>query len=219
MELDELKSAWQILDRRMDQQYALNLDIHRQGKTDRARSSLRPLFWGQIVQIFFGVVLVAMGVSFWSTHREVTHLLVVGISIHVYGVLCIIAAGLTLAMIRRVDYAAPVVAIQKQLAQLRRFYVISGLVLGLSWWWLWVPVVMLLAQTYLGADLYLRIPEFVWWNLAAGTVGAFASWWFIGWARHPRRPRLAKAVDDSLTGSSLQRAQKVLDEIKRFERD
>jgi hypothetical protein len=58
MELDELKSAWQILDRHLEQQSALSLHIFKQGRLDRMRSTLRPLFWGQLLQMAFGLAFI-----------------------------------------------------------------------------------------------------------------------------------------------------------------
>jgi hypothetical protein len=43
MELDELKHAWKTLDRRLEQQNALGLQMLRDGRLERARRGLRPL--------------------------------------------------------------------------------------------------------------------------------------------------------------------------------
>lgn len=217
MELDDLKTAWQTLDRRLEQQAQLNFGILKQGKLDRMQSSLRPLFWGQIAQIAFGVAMILFGVSFWKQHSDVPHLLLAGLSVHVYGVISIVFAGVTLGMISRIDYAAPVLAIQKQLTQLRRIYIINGMCLGLSWWLLWVVVVTMLVMNGTGADLFVNVPSFVYGSLAAGIIGLLGTWWFLRWSRNPRRPRLAQVVDDSVTGSSLRRAKRFLEDIKQFE--
>ncbi|MEO7935289.1 MAG: hypothetical protein ABIR27_03440, partial [Dokdonella sp.] len=68
MEFDDMKAAWQTLDRRLGQQHALNLQLFRDSRADKARSGLRPLFWGQIAQIFFGMLMILLGVSVWSNH-------------------------------------------------------------------------------------------------------------------------------------------------------
>jgi hypothetical protein len=218
MELDDLKSAWQILDRRLEQQAALNLHIFKQGKLDRMRSTLRPLFWGQILQIFFGVAMVLLAVSFWTQHRDVPHLLFTGLIVHVYGVVTIIFAGVTLGMIGRIDHSAPVLGIQKQLAQLRRTYIINGMSVGLPWWVLWLPLMQMFFMGAFGADLYTNLGIWIWGTYAIGVLGLLATWWFHRWSRDPRRARVAKFVDDSVTGSSLRNARRVLDEIASFEK-
>jgi hypothetical protein len=217
MELDDLKSAWQVLDRRLEQQAALNLHLFKQDKLDRMRSSLRPLFWGQILQILFGAATVLFAVSFWTQHRDVPHLLLTGLIMHVYGVATIIFAGVTLGHISRIDHAAPVLAIQKQLAQLRRVYIINGLSVGLPWWVLWVTLMQIVFMNAFGADLYTNLGDWLWGCYASGVLGLLATWWFHRWTHDPRRARLAQVVDDSVTGSSLRKARRMLDEIERYE--
>ena len=46
MELDDFKSAWQTLDRRLQLDNTLKLHALRERSLDKARDSLRPLFWG-----------------------------------------------------------------------------------------------------------------------------------------------------------------------------
>jgi len=222
MELDELKLAWQQLDRRLEAQAALSLHQFRESRFDRLRGRLRPLVVGQLLQISFGIALVVAGVSFWNVHRDVPHLFISGLAVHVYGVVTIIAAGITLAAVRDIDYAAPVVAIQAHLARLRRTYVMAGLVAGLPWWLLWMPVAAMLLLTATGVDLYAVVAEraqsVIWINLGVGLAGLLASTWLLHWSRDPRESRLAAVVERSLAGRSLRRAQDALDEVARFER-
>jgi len=217
MELDELKSAWQALDRRLEQHSALSLEVFRQGRLERAQASLRPLARAQVLQMLAGIVLVVLSASFWSAHRTAPHLLIAGLSVHLYGVLMIVCGAITLDLIRRIDYGAPVLAIQKQLARLRQFYVRTGTALGLAWWVLWLPLLMMFFMALFGADLFLNAPWMVYSNIAVGSIGLLATLWFYRWSRDPRRPRLRRWVDDTVTGSSLRRTRSVVDEIARFE--
>lgn len=219
MELDELKQAWQSLDRRIERQYTLQLHVHRDRKLEALRGHLRPLVWGHALQMLFGALLVLLAVSVWTRHPHETHLLVAGLVMHVYGVAATIFGGVMLSRIARMDYAAPVLSLQKQLATLRRHYVIGGLWVGLPWWLLWVPCAMLVFMALFGADFYRHAPTVIWLNLGVGVLGLLATWAFHRWSRHQRRPRVAKRLDASLTGSSLRKAQTVLDEIAQFERD
>ena len=61
MDIDDLKSTWQALDRHMQQQSALNLHLFLERKLDKARSGLRRLYWGKIMQILFGDALIYFG--------------------------------------------------------------------------------------------------------------------------------------------------------------
>ena len=145
MELDELKTTWQALDRRLQQSNAIQLQLFKDGRFKNMRAGLRPLFWGQIVQILFGCLFLLLATLFWSVGPHPAHVVLAGIVVHAYGIGTIIVAGMTLGAIRRIDYAAPVVAIQKQLASLRRLYLVNGMVAGLPWWFLWVPGLLVLA--------------------------------------------------------------------------
>jgi len=219
MEFDDMKAAWQTLDRRLEQQHALNLQLFRDSRADKARSGLRPLFWGQVAQIFFGVLMILLGVSVWSSQRELSGLFVSGIIVHVYGVLAIMLAGITLGMIQRLDYAAPVLTIQKQLAQLRGFYIRNGMIVGLSWWLFWIPFVATLFAWLAGVDFYAHMGAATAWCIAAGVVGLIGTWAFHRWAQRSGRTRLREAMDSNMTGSSLRKAQSILDEIRRFEEE
>lgn len=219
MELDELKQAWQSLDRRIDQQYTLQLHVFRDRKLEALHGHLRPLVWGHALQILFGVLLILLAVSVWANHLREAHLLVAGLVVHVYGVAAAIFGGVMLSRISRMDNSAPVLDLQKQLARVRRQYVIGGMWVGLPWWLLWVPCAMLVFMALFGADFYRNAPMVVWINLGVGVLGLLATWAFHRWSHHPSRPRLAKRLDDSLSGSSLRKAQAVLTEIAQFERD
>lgn len=219
MELEEMKLAWQQLDRRLEQQLAISQKQLRDSQTTKARHCLRPLFWGQVIQMIFGVLLILLAVSYyWSAPRVVPHLLFSGVIIHVYGVLTTVLGAIVIGKIGGIDYAAPVAAIQKQLAQLISFCIYCGMVLGLSWWLLWMPF-MAVVFGLLGADIIVNSPEMIFVGTAIGVVGLLANWWFHRWSHHPSRPRFAQWVDDSAIGASLTRARKLLDEIAQFEQE
>lgn len=219
MELDDLKQAWQELDRKLERQHAMDLLRFREERGRRLKSGLWPLVVGQGLQMLIGLAVLLLGVDFWTSHREVAHLFVFGLTLHVYGVALIACGGMVQAMIAGVDYSAPVLDIQKRLARLRKFYVRTGMVVGLAWWLIWMPFMAVVFMVLFGADMYLNAPSVFVIGGAIGIVGLLATWWFHRWSRHPSRPRLAKAMEDSVTGRSLRRAQAIAEEIARFERD
>jgi hypothetical protein len=221
MELDELKAAWQSLDRRLEQQNAISLLLLKDDRTKRMRSSLRPLFWGQLLQMLFGLLFVALAASLWIRAGSAPldlpwHVVLAGVFVHAYGVATIALAGCTIGLIRTIDYSSPVLGIQKQLLKLRRFYIINGMIAGLPWWFMWVPVLMVL-MVLAGVDIYAKAPSVVWIGMGIGIAGLLATRWFHRRSRNPRRPRLAKAVEDSVAGGSLRKAQAILGELSHFE--
>ena len=219
MEIDELKAAWQTFNRRLDQHDRINLLLLTEQRMARVKSRLRPLFFGQLVQILSGILMIALGVSVWSSHREMPSMFISGLIVHIYGVATIIIAGITLGMIGAINEAAPVLEIQKRLARLRTFYIRGGMAVGLAWWLLWIPFVATFFYWLSGINILERAPGVAEIGIAIGVVGLAATWIFHRWARNPQRPRLAKFLDNSMTGSSLRKAREELDVLNEFERD
>lgn len=219
MELNEFKSAWQTLDQRLQLNNALKLHELHERTLIKTRSSLRPLFWGQIAQILlFGVPSVLLAALLWMSKPTFVSVIVAGGVLHAYGVLMIISAGMVLGQLAKIDHAAPVVDIQKQLARTRTLYVRSGMIAGLPWWFMWVVILMLLAGLG-GVDLLANAPALVWGGLGVGAAGLLATFWFHHWARRPERANLGRRLDNSLTGSSLRKAMAQLQEVRRFEQE
>ncbi len=214
MELDEMKLAWQVLDRRLEQQHALNLQLFRDGKLDKLRRGLRPLVWGQGIQMAIGVLLVGVAVAFWTTRLHVTHLLVCGLLVQAYGLLLIVFAARVLYLIQRIDHAAPVLLIQRQLADLRAWRVrVEAPMNAVLGCFIWIPVTWMNLAWY-GIDLWSR--WFMLWAVASGLVGlagVMLVWWLM------RRAGMARKIEDNAAGRSVQKAQAMLDEIARFERE
>jgi hypothetical protein len=216
VDFNDLKLAWQILDRRVERQHTLALLAFKDRQTGKAKASLRPLVWGQVVQIAIGVVLMLAALKVWRTESAV-HLRAAGLILHAYAVLLIVLGVRTIELAGRLDYAAPVVAIQKRLAALTRWYVWCGLAIGPVWWLLWMPLFMVLAALA-GVDVLARAPRwFASWSVLgpAGLVLTLAAY---RWARLVW-PGLARYMDDAATGTSLRRARMVIDEVERFERE
>lgn len=218
MELDELKGAWQALERKLDRQHALELHNFRIGRLATARTGLRPLVFGQLVQVALGLALMAIFAPYWVRHWGEWHLVAYGVSLHLYGLMLTLFAGRDLVHIARIDYAAPVLEIQKRFAELRAQRVQAGPAFAYAGCFAWVPLVLAIFES-IGADLWVHQPAVVGWFVASGVVSVLFAWVFLGWGRLTRNDKLRKSFDDDSAGRSLTRAQAVLDEIARFEND
>lgn len=223
MELDELKQAWKTLDARLALYNRIQLEALHERKVGRMRSRLRPLFWGQLVQVLLGIGLILIGARTWTPHMDVPHLLLAGLSVHVLGIATLIAGGMVCSLIVRIDHTAPVLLLQRRLAQLRKTYILAGICTGLPWWVMWVPVLMALAMSVAGIDLYAVAQRGTtsagnWLNisLGIGVLGLLATVAFHRWSRHPDRAALGRRLDDGAAGCSLRRAQAELDELTRY---
>lgn len=217
MELDDLKQAVADLGRDVAEVRRLSAAVHKGRTLDRTRTSLRPVLWEHAGQIALGVVLALLVGPFWWAHRGEPALLLAGLVLHAYAVLMIVLGVRVISAVRALDLNAPVVDIQKALAQLRRSYVMTGFVVGMPWWLLWIPLVMVV----FGVDLVtLGSPKWLAVNLVIGVAGIAGTLWYF---RHlwlaPAGSEPRRGVEDSFSGESFRSAQRFLDEIARFERE
>lgn len=216
MELDDMKLAWQSLDHRLEKQHALNVRIYRDNRLDRMRRGLRPLVWGQALQMVIGALGLLVLAPIWIAYRQDAAVLIAGVVMHVYCLGLIVFGALVQGNIARLDYAAPVLVIQRQLLKLRRIYAVGGaLVVGLPWWFLTAPLLVVLTR----GGIMQNAPSVIWIQLAIGAVGLLATFWFHRWSHQPERAALARKLDDSTTGGSIRRAQAATDDIARFEQE
>jgi len=133
---------------------------------------------------------------------------------HAYGVLLIVFAARNLYLIHRIDYAAPVLDIQRKLAGLRAFRVrVETPVNAVVGCFIWIPVLWVNLALY-GVDLWS--PGFVRWGIASGLAGLLAMV-VVVWAM--RRMGYASKIEDQSAGRSVRRAEAALDEITRFGRE
>ena len=221
MELDDLKTAWHELERRVDAGNSLTTQLLRERRLDKTRSTLRAIGWGQFVQALFWAVTIGTVIApFWIQYRDTTHLLAAGLVMHAYAVAAIVLSVRQLLQIATVDYAAPVVELQRHLACLRRTRINQQLWLGLPWWMLWVVATMIGAKWLRDVDIYAPAPAWIYVALGIGVVGIALTLWLprvVG--RSPRGSRVVQGLMDDLAGHSLTRAARQLDEIASFSRE
>lgn len=215
MELDDFKQAWKTLDHRLERQAAIDLQLLRDARVDRARRGLRPLAWGQALQMVIGALGMLVFAPYWVEHLQQPALLACGLVLHAYCLGLVIVGAVVQSRIARIDYGLPVLEIQRRLIALRRAYVIGGMVVGLPWWFIYVPLLIVLGDGRMLADA----PEVVAIQLAIGAVGLVGTWWFHRWANRPVRADFGRRLDDSAAGGSIRRAQAALDQLAEFERD
>ena len=215
MELDELKHAWQALGRQLERQEAIQWQLLRERKLERVRHGLRPLVWGQVLQMLLGLGLIALGVACWTGNAGVPGLFWSGVLVHAFGVAHVALGGITLGLVGTIDYSAPVLRIQKQMARLRSVYAVNANVCGAPWWVLWVLVVIGfagLSPTHVAGPT----PLWIWISLGIGILGTLATWlWAAKAARKP--DSLYARLDDGTDG--IRRSLRLFDEIDMVEHD
>lgn len=215
-ELDQLKSSLRKIDMHMEGRHILDLDARHRNGSAHIQWGLWPLWLGQCLQVLLGICCIVLGVSTWTAAGS-DALVWSGISVHVYGVACMALGAVALGMLARVDRAAPLLQMQLHLANLRRFHILAGLLLGLSWWWFWIPFLAALLHWMLGVDPYAGMDmKAAAAMLLAGIAGMAATLWLLRRIRRGRNQHMAMRMDAALTGATLLRAQRQLDELRAF---
>lgn len=216
IDFDALKHSFQKLEAHLAKQGDLTLRQERRRGIARIQWGMWPLWLGQTLQMLFGLLCIALGVSVWSALRDGSAMFYSAIIVQVYGVLCIALAGMALGMLAQIDRGESLADTQIKLARLRKLYIMGGMSIGLVWWLFWIPFMTTLFYWLAQVDFYANMGASIGIMFAVGVAGLLGTWWFHRWSRSPMRPRLASAMDDAVTGRSLARAQRRLDELKKF---
>lgn len=223
MELDELKLAWQSLDRQLERRYTLDFQAFKATRLDRLRTSLRPMQIGLIARIVLGILLMCLAAPVWAEYRDQPLFLITGLTVHLYGIALCAVSGRLLWMISAIDYTAPVLDIQQRLARMRAFHLRSGFWLGNAWWVLWMPMLVLVMMWTIPAQFVHVIVDHsagILRNLARNTafgvvVILLVVWLYRLWGQ--KYPDALRRFEDQ-SSRSLANARKALDDITRFER-
>jgi len=153
---------------------------------------------------------------FWVEHLQTPHLLLTGLSLHAYAMMMIVFAVRDLYMIFSIDYSSPVLDIQKRIAELRAWHLRVGPIFAITGSIVWIPMGLVVFY-WLGADVWLHSPNFVYWMIANSVVCVVLVYGFIRWSRSSTS-KFARYLVENAAGKSVGRAQAVLAEISQFEK-
>lgn len=173
---------------------------------ERVEQALRPLFRWQIVQILFGVLLIALGAICWAPNTHIPHRLVCGVIVHVYGIVVIGTAAAVCNRIKRIDYSKPVTEVRDGLNAVRSIYLMLGHHIGFSWWLMWIPVCVTLRF-----DLVLH-PNSLYPSVLMGVIGLGLSYYFYAKTFSSNHPSSVK-WKQQFAGKSIRNAELALNEI------
>lgn len=216
MELDDLKQAWQALDRRLEREaerrHAFDFAQYRDRKVASARRWMLPVKLGLALRMVCGVALVVAAATYASARLGLPHLVASGLLLQAYGLLLVGSAAWEMQLATEIDYAEPVLAIQRRLAKLQAWRVRLVPVWMATGCFVWIPATLVVFEAAWGADVYRHAPQVVGWLVVSGAVAVLA-FWVVG----RRVPGAAALLNDSSVGSPIGRARRVLHEIARFE--
>jgi hypothetical protein len=218
MELDDLKRALALLDDRLDRQGLVQARQAGEGARHRLNDSLDALARGQTWTILWGLAMCLLGVAAWRGSLDMAPgAFVSGIVVHVFGALTIAAGAVIKALVARIDYSEPVIAIQRRVAKVQRAYVIAGIVVGMPWCFLWVPFMIVLFRALFGVDFSAADPWLMIELTGAGMLAMAATWLVYRRAKLAGRVGPIHGFEKIFAGRHLIRAQARIDAIAAFE--
>ncbi|MEO1530191.1 MAG: serine/threonine-protein kinase [Planctomycetota bacterium] len=191
-----------------DQELAGRLLLTRRELMTRVENSLRPLFRGQMIQIFIGLSLIAIGAQCWARNTQIPHRLISGAIIHVYGVLMIAQAANVCTRIKRIDYSKQVSDIRERLEFLRSGYLRSGVLVGFIWWLMWIPLAVAIGFDAVMYPACLNV------SLIVGVIGFVVSVVLYKRAMNSGKAKAEKWTRE-FSGASLNNASVLLNEIEQ----
>ena len=216
MDLDEMKIAWQALNQQLEREKALNTQLYVERRMDKVRHGLRPLFWGQVLQIVLGVGINLVAGLFWFSRMTIAHFLVWGLLVHLSGILMVVAGARNLHLILQIDYSAPVLDIQRRIAALRAWRVqVDGPVFAILGAVIWLPLA-LMEIGLCGIDLEQVAPGVANHFVLSSAISVSLVVVAYGLIRFAGQRRW---MEDNWAGTSVQRAESMLADIARFIRE
>lgn len=218
MELDELKASWQSLDRRLDRLASINLALVTDNQTRKARWRLLPVLIGAMLNVVLGGWLVSVFARFWVAHLDTPSAVVAGVALHLFFLGGVIMGVVQLLLVTRINFARPVLVIQRYLALLQAWEARSFYWAWLGAWLLWPALLIAGAMALANVDLWAAAPAVVLVNVAPGLLVALLSVLFHRVARRSGG-RLGGWLDRFLTSHSVARAKAALDELDQFAKD
>jgi len=189
------------------QELAGRMLLTRRQLMERVELSLQPLFRGQVLQVLVGIALIVLGVQCWALNTQLSHRVINGLILHVYGVIVVAQALLVCTRIRRIDYSKSLVDIRSKLDSLRTGYLRAGVIIGFVWWLMWIPVTVAI-----GFDDVLH-PRSLIVSLVVGLVGFAVSVWLY-YRVLTANNISSESSKRKLAGKSISEAYLALDEIE-----
>jgi hypothetical protein len=217
MELDELKASWQKLDRRVEELTAINRKLLSEAMSRKVRWRLAPVIAGAVANVVIGAFFAVVAARVWSAHLHVLPVLIAGIALHALSVLLIVIGVGRLELARRIDFAQPVLEIQRSLAALQKWEAWSFHAMWVGCWLLTMAIVIAFAIATTGIRFWEHVSGYLLINMLVWTVFGLAPLLLHVWSRR-RNGKLAARMDAFLTSHSITRARAAVAEIDEFAR-
>jgi len=219
MDLDELKEQWQKLDAKVQLGLRVDARLLREVTSARTQTFVGGEVWRRMPLLLLDVLAVVWLGSFAADHVHELRFFVPAVALMAFAVFVLAAGVRQLALLRGVDYSAPVLRNQRQLGQLRlerlRLTKLALLAAPL----LWTPLLVVALEALFGVDAY-RL--FGGWYLVANLLLGVAAIPILLWLARRYGERLAgrpllKRLADDVAGRNLTAALDHLAALAAFE--
>lgn len=221
MELEDLQRRWEEYDAKLDRSIRLNTRLLQTALRGKADTSTRWLSRSLTFELLLSLIAPICLGSFIANHVGEVRFLVPAIALHLCAIAVVIATVHQLVAIRRIDYSAPIVEIQKRLESLRVERIRTTIWTLLAAPLLWTPLLIVALKSLLGVDAYDSFgPGFLAANVLFGllvlALGLRISRRYAD--RIYRSPLVQRFMQD-LSGRSLAKATGFLGALARFEEE
>ena len=219
---DDLKLLWMETDRRlasMEPVLRLNARLAQAGIRDRTRSRLGFVYFVLWYEVGFAALAVVIIGAYLADNFAALRFAIPAAALQAAAVLNLALAARQLVGLHAIDFAGPVLAIQRALAEVRVVRARSNRWLLLSAPLLWALAVVVVPHGLVGLDAY-RVFGFPWvaGNLAVGlAVMAAAAWAGRRLSPSSRGLAFVRWLGDDLTGRKVAEASGFLEDIAAFE--
>jgi hypothetical protein len=221
MNLDELREQWADFDRKLQTSIRLNVQLLRESRWQKAGALWHRLSRVLVVELLINVALIVLLGVFMANEGGDWRFLAPAIALDVFAVALVIACGHQLAVLGKLDYSLPIVALQKKLETLRIERIRTNMVTLLLAPLAWTPLLIVTLRGMFGVNAY-EVLDTGW--LAANLLFGVAVIPLMIWVakrhadRWQRSPLVLRLLND-LAGRDLQTAAAFLDTLSRFEQE
>lgn len=117
--MDDLQKIWAGLDAKLDRNWKLNLELIRQTNLDRVQRKMTNLTWIKSLGLISYLLSLFFFISFTVSNWGTIHIVAAGIILSMWTLAGAITFIRELAMITKIDYAAPITDLQKTLSKIK----------------------------------------------------------------------------------------------------
>lgn len=225
MEQEEIKELWAAYDQKLQKNWKLNLYLLKEMNLGKASSILRRMIFGKVlnVAIYIGM-LIWMG-TFIGNHISQLTMVVPAVLVFVLTQVALIWTMYLIVHIGQLDYAEPVIAIQKKLEHIRHSKTLFNQFIFLTCY----LYVMGATLTFIHLDivaLWQHIPWVVAINLGFAVAWIPLSLWILSKYQDPnldshiwKSLRDDSHLTEATVSKPLNKAMGFVEEIRAFEEE